>query len=118
VIILVAILEPPAQDGRDLTSQEGGALGWGKGAGQTGKGLAYGVVDPPAVAVADQVNGVAGAGSGDGLQPRITWLQAPGKGQVHQLWVRRHIAQAGTRQGGGVKGDAAGQDRIARVMAT
>ena len=72
VIILVPVLAPPVEDGCDLAAQEGGALGWGKGAGEAGKGLAYGVVDPPAVAVADQVNSVAGAGGGDGIQRRIT----------------------------------------------
>lgn len=72
VIILVAILAPPVQDGRDrdLVVREGGAVGRGECAGQAGKGLALGVVDPPAVAVADQVNRVAGAGGGDGGKRR------------------------------------------------
>jgi len=74
--ILVAILAPPVQDGRDLATQEGRALGRREGAGQACKGFTPGVVDPPAVAVADQLNQVARPGGGDGGQRRITRPQA------------------------------------------
>ena len=76
VIFLVPILTPPVEGGRDLAAQEGGAFGWGEGAGEAGKGLALGVLDPPAVAVADQLNQVARPGGGDGGQRRITRPQA------------------------------------------
>lgn len=74
--ILVALLAPPVQDGRDPATQEGRALGRSADAGQASKGFTPRVVDPPAVAVADQLNQVARPGGGDGGQRRITRPQA------------------------------------------
>lgn len=72
MILLVPILAPPGQDSRDLATQEGGAIGRGEGAGEAGKGLALGVLDPPAAAVADQMDGVARA-RGRASTPGVTW---------------------------------------------
>ena len=77
MVLLVAILAPPGQYGRDLAAQESGAFRWGKGAGEAGKRLALGVLDPPAVAVAEKMDEVTRARGGDGGQRRITWPQTP-----------------------------------------
>ena len=63
MVLLVAILAPPGQYGRDLAAEEGGAFRWGKGAGEAGKRLALGVLDPPAVAVAEKMDEVTRARS-------------------------------------------------------
>ena len=79
-IFLVPILTPPIEDGSDLPAQEACAIGWGKGTGRAGKGPTLGVFDPPAVAVADEVDGVAGSGGGYSRKRRITKPETPSKG--------------------------------------
>ena len=89
MIHLVPILAPPVQDGCNLAAQEGGAFGRGEGPGEACKGLALGVLDPPAVAVADQFDGVARARGGDGGQRRITVAKAP---SLTLFWVIFRLA--------------------------
>ena len=102
VIVLVPILAPPVQDGRDLAAQEGGAFGWGEGAGEAGKGLALGVLDPPAFAVADQMDGVA---------------RARGRAAVSGVTRRDRTASPGCTKACGPSVSTVNVDR-ARVMAT
>jgi len=64
VVLLISIFAPPIQDSRDLAALKSGAFGRGKGAGQAGQGLAVGIFDLQAVAVAGQVDGIAGARGG------------------------------------------------------
>lgn len=81
-----------------LTAPESAAIGRGKRAGQASKRLSLGVVDPPAVTIADQVNRVGGAGSRDSGQRRVAEFQTPSEGQVHQLGIGRHVPRTGARQ--------------------
>ena len=93
VIVLIPILAPPVQDGSDLATQEGRALGQGEGAGQAGKGLAPGVVDPPALAVAE-VGIAMGTGTDVAIESAgVTLL----KGDLMGLVRARHLSKATMR---------------------
>ena len=67
-VVIVPVRTVPVQDDCDLATREVVPSRWAKARNSRARVWPRGVVDPPAVSLADQLDGVTGAGGGDGGQ--------------------------------------------------